>query len=486
MATEHHPIVIVGAGFAGIGMSIKLREEGFEDILVLERADQLGGTWRDNTYPGCACDTASHLYSFSFAPNPDWSRAYAPQPEILSYLRRIAQEHDVERQIRFNSELLEARWDDKRKLWALDTSSGKLTADVLISAIGPFGDPAMPAIPGLESFEGATFHSARWDHDHDLKGERVAVLGTGASAIQAIPEVQPEADRLLVFQRTPAWILPRFDRPIGEGERKLLRRLPAFRKWMRAWIYLAVEGFGSINFIDRRFIHFYQAIARWHLRRQVTDPELREKLTPEYAIGCKRVLVSDNYLPTFMQPNVDLITEPIAEVRERSIVTIDGVEHQIDTIIFGTGFDLPSRQVERVRGRDGRSIAEVYAERPQSYYGVTVNGFPNLFTTLGAFSAAGNQSALYILEAQFAYIVDALRTMRRDGARVIEVRSEVQDKFVTEAEERSRDTVWLTGGCKSYYTTPDGRNSGLWPDWSFKYRRRTRSFDADAYEVEAA
>jgi cation diffusion facilitator CzcD-associated flavoprotein CzcO len=486
MGTEHHPLVIVGAGFAGIGLVAKLREAGFDDLLVLERAGDLGGTWRDNTYPGCACDTASHLYSYSFAPNPDWSRAFAGQPEILEYLRRVAAEHDVERHVRFGCELIEASWDDEQRRWSLQTSTGPLTADVLITATGPFGDPAVPRLPGLDRFEGASFHSARWDHDHDLRGERVAVLGTGASALQFIPEVQQVADQLLVFQRTPAWVLPRYDRPTGSFERKLLRRVPLLRRTLRASLYLIVEGFGSINFIDRRFCRFYESIGRWQLRRQVSDPALRRKLTPDYAIGCKRPVVSDDYLPALTRSNVDVVTEPIVEIRERSIVTGDGQEHPVDTIIHGTGFDVPSRQAERVRGRDGRSLADVYAERPQSYLGLVQAGFPNLFTTFGAFSGAGNQSALYMLEGQFAYIVDALRTMRRDGARVLEVRRDVQDAFVREAEERSRETVWVKGGCNSYYTTPDGRNAGLWPSWSFEYRRRTRRFDPDAYQLEAA
>jgi cation diffusion facilitator CzcD-associated flavoprotein CzcO len=485
MSGEHHEIVIVGAGFAGIGLAIKLRDAGFEDVVVLERAEAIGGTWRDNTYPGCSCDTASHLYSFSFAPNPDWSRAYAGQGEILAYLERLARERDVERHVRTGCEVLEAAWDEEARRWALRTSRGPLSADFLVTATGPFGDPVAPEIPGLERFRGACFHSARWDHDHEFGGERVAVIGTGASAIQVIPQLQPEVERLLVFQRTPAWILPRFDRGMSERERAALRRHPAVRKALRGWIYLLVEGFGSINFVDRRFVHLYQGIARWHLRRAVRDPELRRRLTPSYAIGCKRVLVSDDYLPTFNRSNVELISDPIAEVRPDSIVVADGTEHRVDAIVLGTGFEVPTRQLQRIRGRDGRTSAELYAERPRSYLGVAVAGFPNLFTTLGVFSAAGNQSALYMLESQFAYIVDALRAVRGAGAGVIEVRPEVQERFVREAEERSRDTVWLTGGCRSYYTTPDGRNSGLWPGWSFEYRRRTRRFDPSAYRLAA-
>ena len=483
---EHLPIAIIGAGFAGIGLAIKLREAGIHDFTILERASELGGTWRDNTYPGCACDVASCLYSYSFAPNPDWSRAFSNQPEILAYLRGVAAEHDVERDIRYDIELLEARWDDEAALWRLRTSRGDLTTSMLVPAMGPFGDPVTPDIPGIDRFAGAKFHSLRWNHDHDLAGERVAVIGTGASAVQFIPEIQPEVGRLLVFQRTPPWIMPRFDRPTRAVERKLMRRFPGLQKAIRGITYALVESLGLVIFVDRRFSAGFHRVGRWQLKRQVPDPELRAKLTPDYTIGCKRAILSDAYLPSLTRANVDVITDDIAEVREHAVVTADGVEHEVDTIVFGTGFDVPPRGADRVIGRDGRSVIDVYDERPRSYNGTCLVGFPNLFTFFGPFGAAGNQSALYMLESQMAYIVDAARTMRARGARTVEVRPEVQEAFVAEAEERSRDTVWLQGGCRSYYQTPDGRNAGLWPNWSFRYRRRTRRFDAEAYVLEAA
>jgi cation diffusion facilitator CzcD-associated flavoprotein CzcO len=484
--SEHLPLAVVGAGFAGIGLSIKLREAGIEDFTILERASELGGTWRDNTYPGCACDVASWLYSYSFAPNPDWSRAFSRQAEILDYLRAVAAEHDFDRNVRYDTELLEARWDDEAAHWILRTSKGELTADVFVPATGPFGDAVLPDIPGLDRFQGAKFHSLQWDHGHELEGERVAVIGTGASAVQFVPEIQPRVGRLLLFQRTPPWIMPRFDRRTLPFERGVMRRLPAVYRAMRGTLYLLIEGLGLVIFVDRRLARPYEAIGRWQLRRQVPDPELRRKLTPDYTIGCKRAILSDAYLPSLTRPNVDVITDAIAEVREHAVVTADGTEHEVDTIIFGTGFDVPSRQAERVRGRDGRSVAEIYDERPQSYNGTCLAGFPNMFMFFGPFSAAGNQSALYMLESQMAYIVDAVRVMRERGARRVEVRPEVQEAFVTEAEARSVDTVWLRGGCRSYYQTPDGRNAGLWPNWSFRYRRRTRRFDAEAFVVEPA
>jgi len=478
--------VIIGAGFAGVGLAIRLQQAGIDDFTILERADSIGGTWRENTYPGCACDVASHLYSFSFAPNPDWSRAYSRQPEILDYVRAVATEHGVERHVVFNTEVHEERWDDDARRWRLTTNRGEITTDVLVTATGPFGAPVLPDVPGLDRFQGPSFHSLNWDHDHDLAGERVAVIGTGASAVQFIPAIQPEVGRLLVFQRTPPWILPRFDRRTSDLERAAMRRLPLLRRALRGALYTMVEGLGLVIFVDQRFARPIEAVGRWQLRRQVPDRALRRSLTPDYTIGCKRAILSDDYLPALTRHNVDVVTDRITEVREHSVVTADGTEHPVDTIIFGTGFDVPTRQIEHIYGRGGRTVGEVYHERPQSYLGTVMAGFPNLFFFLGPFGAAGNQSALFMLESQMAYIVDAVRTMRERGAHTVEVRPEAQEAFTAAAEERSRDTVWLTGGCRSYYQTPDGRNAGLWPGWSLDFRRRTRRFDPGPYELEAA
>jgi cation diffusion facilitator CzcD-associated flavoprotein CzcO len=483
---EHLPVAIVGAGFAGLALAVRLREAGIDDFALLERADSVGGVWRDNTYPGCACDVPSALYSLSFAPNPDWSRAYAAQPEILAYARGIARERDVVRRVRFGTDLLEARWDDPARLWRLRTSTGELTAGVLVSATGPFGEPVIPNIPGREDFAGTTFHSARWNHDHDLRGERVAVIGTGASAAQFIPAIQPDVERLVVFQRTPPWIMPRLDRRSPAWQRALFRAMPQTQSAMRGGLFAAFEGLGLVAFVDQRFRHLYEAIGRWQLRRQVPDPALRARLTPDYMIGCKRAILTDAYLPALTRPNVEVVTEGIASLSERGVVTGDGTEHEVDTIIWGTGFDAPSRRAAVIHGRDGRSVIDLYDERPQSYLGTTLAGFPNLFVVLGPYSAAGNQSALYMIENQVRYIVDAVRTMRRRGIAVAEVRTGAQEAFLAEVEERSRNTVWVNGGCRSYYQTPDGRNAGLWPNWSFRYARRTRRFDADAYELTPA
>lgn len=484
-STEHRHIVIVGAGFSGIGLAIKLRESGFDDLVILERADDLGGTWRANTYPGCACDVPSHLYSYSFAQNPNWSRTYGKQAEILDYLRTVAAEFDVVRHIRYRTELVDARWDESRSLWRIETDRGRLTADFLISATGLFAEAKYPDLPGLDTFAGKAFHSLHWDHDYDLTGKRVAVIGTGASAVQFVPEIQPRVAELVVFQRSAPWIVPRMDRRTLGLERRLLRQFPVAGKAIRGSWFLAIESFGLVGFVDKRFRHPFELLGRLQLLRQVRDPRLRRLLTPDYMIGCKRAIFSDAYLPALDRPNVEVVTDGIAEVRPHSIVTRRGVEHPMDAIIYGTGFSSLPSAFERFVGREGRSVADLYREQPQSYLGTTLAGFPNFFCTLGPFGAAGNQSAIFMIESQIAYIVDALTTVRTRAARRLEVKPRFQRAFLAEMERRSTSTVWVTGGCISYYQTPDGRNAGLYPNWSFEYRNRTRRFDTEAYELSA-
>ncbi|MEB3022842.1 flavin-containing monooxygenase [[Mycobacterium] crassicus] len=481
---EHHELVIIGAGFGGIALATKLHDAGIEDFVILERAGDLGGTWRDNTYPGCACDVPSHLYSLSFAPNPDWSRTYGTQPEILAYLHRVAEDNDIVRHIAYNTELVEANWDEDARHWVLNTNTGVLTATVLISATGVYGEAKYPDIPGVENFAGTAFHSLHWDHDHDLTGERVAVLGTGASAVQIIPEIAPKVLRLKVFQRSAPWIVPRMDRHTSAAERALLRRFPLIGRIIRSFYYAGIESFGLVGFVNRRFRHPFELLGKFQLRRQVRDKGLRKTLTPDYMIGCKRAIFADDYLPALTRDNVDVIATGIEEIRAGSIVTRDGVEHPVDTIIYATGFIVPPAVYERIRSTGGHSYSELYAKRPQSYLGVAIAGFPNFFATLAPFGAVGNQSAIYMIEAQSRYIVDAITTMRRSAVTRVEVRSEVQEAFLDDMNTRSQKTVWLTGGCaSSYYHTEDGRNAGLYPGWSFEYAARTSRFDRDAYEL---
>lgn len=481
-----HEIAILGAGFAGIGLAIRLRQQGIEDFVVLERAADVGGTWRDNTYPGCQCDIPSHLYSFSFAPNPDWSRLFPTQPEIWEYLRDCAARFGVMGHVRFGCEVDGARWDGDAGLWRIETARGPLTARVLALGQGGLSEPALPPIPGIDRFEGTIFHSARWDHDHDLRGERVAVIGTGASAIQFIPYIQPLVDRLTLFQRTPPWVMPHPDRPVRAWERRLFSRLPFTQKLLRAGIYAFFES-RVLPFTKRPdLMKMGERIALRHMRAQIPDdPELRRRLTPRYRMGCKRVLMSNTYYRALAQPNADVVTEPIAEIRERSIVTTGGAEHDVDTIVLATGFhvtDLP--MAAWVRGRDGRTMAEVFAGSPQAYLGTTVAGFPNLFLLTGPNTGLGHNSIVYMLESQFNYVLGALRAMRARGADVLEVLPEAQQRFNAEIQRRMTGTVWTTGGCASWYIDRNGRNTTLWPGWTWEYRRRTRRFDPAPYRLE--
>jgi cation diffusion facilitator CzcD-associated flavoprotein CzcO len=481
--TQHTRIAIVGTGFAGLGMAIRLRQEGERDFVLLERADDIGGTWRDNTYPGCRCDVPSHLYSFSFAPNPNWSSTFSPQSEILDYLKDCAERHGVLPHVRFETELESASWDDEDGLWRIETSQGPLTAEILISGQGPLSDPSLPEVPGIDSFEGTAFHSAQWDHDHDLTGERVAVVGTGASAIQFVPEIQPKVSSLHVFQRTAPWVIPHRNRPLRRWERAIYRLFPPAQLAMRAAIYWARESF-VLQFRHRAVGRLLERIPMMHMRKQIRDPELREKLTPGYSIGCKRILPTNEWYPALAQPNVEVITEGITEIRPHSVVAADGSEREVDTIIFGTGFHVTDVPIaDRIEGRDGRTLAETWQGSMQAYKGTTVAGFPNLFFLVGPNTGLGHTSIVFMIESQIAYVLDALRAMRRRGAEVLEVRREVQAAYNAELDRMTEGTVWVTGGCTSYYIDRNGHNSALWPTYTWPFRRRLREFDAAAYSL---
>lgn len=480
---EHQSIVIIGAGFGGIGLGARLHAAGIDDYLIIERTSDLGGTWSRNTYPGAACDVPSALYCYSFAPNPNWSTKYAQQEEILEYLRTVSDDYDVTRHMRFDTEVTGAAFDEEQNLWRISTDKGDLTASFLVTAVGAFTDAATPAIPGLESFSGTAFHTLHWNHDHDLAGRRVAVIGTGATAVQVIPQIAPIAQSTTVFQRTPPWIVPRMDHRTGPVARRLFRSLPITQRAVRAGWYTAIESFGLPGFVNTVFRHPFEALGRLQLARQVADPELRRTLTPDYMIGCKRAIFSDTYYPALCRADVEVVTDAIESIGERSVRTADGREHEVDTIILATGFTATPRVNDGIKGLDGRSLNDVYQERPQSYLGVTAVGFPNLFTVLGRFGAAGNQSAIFMVEGQFDYIVDAVGVLRSSRIRRFDVRPEVQQEFVTEMHARSHNGTWLNGGCSSYYTDAKGENSGLYPGWSFDYRRRTKQFDPAAYEL---
>jgi len=482
-ATEHVHVVIVGTGFSGLGMAIRLKQQGRDDFVVLERAADVGGTWRDNTYPGCACDVPSHLYSFSFAQNPNWSRAFSPQGEIWDYLRNCANHYGIMPHIRWNSALHEARWDEGERRWHITTAQGQLTADVLIAGQGPLSEPSLPAIPGIEQFAGKLFHSAQWDHAHDLRGERVAVIGTGASAIQFVPRIQPVVGQLTLLMRTPPWIMPRMDHAVAPWRQALFRAAPFTQRLVRGTIY-AQREIGALAMVYRpKMLHSVEKQSLKHLAAQVPDPVLRAKLTPKYRMGCKRILLSDDFYPAVSQPNVEVATTGIREVRAHSIITQDGQEHEVDTIICATGFHVTDMPIAgQICGRDGRSLADAWRDGPQAYYGATVAGFPNLFLLIGPNTGLGHTSMVYMIESQISYVLDALRTMDRQGVQAVEVRATSQKAFNAEVQRRMAGTVW-TSGCASWYLDAQGHNTTLWPGFTFEFRRRTRRFDAGSYEL---
>ncbi len=476
---------MVGSGFAGLGAAIALARSGERDVVVLERADDVGGTWRENTYPGCACDVPSVLYSFSFAPNRSWTRSFSPQPEIQAYLQKVAREYGVVPYLRTSCTMLDAQWDDSALVWRLRTSRGDLTAQALVAATGPLNEPALPRIRGLDRFQGELFHSAEWNHDYDLTGKRVAVIGTGASAVQFIPHVAREAARLTVFQRTAPWVMPRPDRTLTRVERRAYRSVPALQKLARAGVWASRE-LSVIGFRNPGIMPLAERIASRHLRRQVPDPELRAKLTPHFRMGCKRVLLSNDYYPALTQRHVDLSTDPIAEVTASSVMSADGTEREVDCIILGTGFHVTDVPLARqVRNAAGVTLEEHWEGSPQAHLGMMVDGYPNLFLMVGPNTGLGHTSILLMIEAQASYIAEAVTTMRRRDLAAVEVRREVLDRYNAALAQKLEGTVWTSGGCSSWYVDATGRVSTLWPTFTLPYMRSAQHFDPSTCHLTA-
>jgi cation diffusion facilitator CzcD-associated flavoprotein CzcO len=475
-------IAIIGAGFGGLGAAIRLQQAGFTDLLVFDAGDDVGGTWRDNTYPGCACDVPSHLYSFSFAPNPDWSDTFSGQQEIWDYLRACVDRFGIRGKLRLRHEVTEAAWDDAAQRWRIATSQGAYTARVLICAAGPLSDPAIPDIPGIGDFAGTVFHSARWRHDHDLTGRQVAVIGTGASAIQFVPQIQPKVERLALFQRTPAWILPRRSRRITRFERAVFRHVPGAQKAVRTGLYWLRDGMG-VGFLHPAVNRLASRVSLGLLRKQVPDPELRRKLTPRYAMGCKRVLISNDFWPAVMKSNVDVVTSPITQVVPDGVVTADGAHHPADTLILGTGFHVTDSPVmHHIRGRGGRTLGQAWTPSMYAYRGTTVPDFPNLFFLLGPNTGLGHTSVVLMIEAQLKLVVSALRHMRSRKITALEPTRKAQQDWTTTIDEKMHGTVWQTG-CQSWYLDATGRNTTIWPGFATSFRLRMRHFQPDDYTV---
>ncbi|HTU80646.1 MAG TPA: NAD(P)/FAD-dependent oxidoreductase [Candidatus Acidoferrales bacterium] len=474
-------IAVVGAGFAGTGLAMQLLRRGYKDFLLLERAADVGGIWRDNLYPGCACDIPSMLYSFSFAPSRDWTRRFPSRDEIWEYLRARAREPELRSRLRLQAELREARFDDEDCSWQLKLADGStLRTRFLVLATGALNRPKWPEIAGLECFTGARVHSSAWTERLEVRDRDVAVVGTGASAVQIVPEVARLARRLTVYQRTPAWVMPRGDRPVSALRRGARRWIPGFAAFERTAVYWSLEAraYGFVTNPDANALAERFALA--HLRRQVADPELVRRLTPAYRLGCKRVLLSDDFYPALCRENVELVTDPIDRVRERSIVSA-GVERRADAIVCATGFTAtePLAGV-RVAGSRGRELAEAWSSGMHAYLGSSVAGFPNLFFIVGPNTGLGHNSMVLMMEAQYRYVLSALDAVHRRSARAIDVDAGVQSRFNAELQRRMDRTVWKTG-CGSWYLDASGKNTTLWPGFSFAFAAATRHVHEDRY-----
>jgi cation diffusion facilitator CzcD-associated flavoprotein CzcO len=485
--TRHVHTFVIGAGFGGLCMAIKLQQAGERDFLVAERGDDVGGTWRDNSYPGAACDVPSQLYSFSFAPNHDWSRSFSPQPEIQAYIQRVAEESRVLDRFVFETTVEEARWDDDEARWHIRTSgpggSREHTSDVLVSAAGALSDPKLPDIDGIDSFQGEIFHSAQWDHDYDLTGKRVAVIGTGASAIQIVPEVAKQVAHLDVYQRTAPYVIPRMDRAYTGLERFAFKHVPGFQRMYRTGVYFSREMLVPSFVVDPRLAMPAKRAALANISRGIKDPELRERVTPTFEIGCKRILISNDWYPALAQDNVDLVTDGISKITPTAVVTKDGTEREIDVLIVATGFhttDLPI--ASRIHGRGGESLADHFKQvGMQAYKGATVHGFPNMFFIVGPNTGLGHSSMVFMIESQVAYAVDAVTAMRRQGVVAVEPTEQAQQEWNEDLQTRMKRTVWSTGGCSSWYLDEHGRNVTLWPRTTYKFRQLTARFDTESY-----
>lgn len=475
-------VIIVGSGFAGLGAAIKLREAGIDDFIVLEKADELGGVWRENTYPGCACDVPSALYSYSFAPNPNWSRVFAEQAEIKAYLQQVAAQYQVLPHLRMQQEMLAAHWDNQHNYWRISTQTQQYQARFVIMACGPMHEPVYPKIKGIDDFKGTIFHSARWQHDYDLAGKRVAVIGTGASAIQFVPKIQPKVAKLVLFQRTPQWILPKMDSSLSPLMQQLFKRLPASQLAMRGTVFSIFEALNG-GMHHPQVMKQFQRLALFNLHKTVKDPVLRQKLTPNFIIGCKRVLQSNEWYPAIIQKNVQIVFEGVKEIRAQSIVGDDGIEHQVDAIILGTGFEISAPPIaQRVYGRSGKNMAEMWQGSPEGYMGTMVAGCPNGFLMFGP-NLAVSSSAFLIIEAQVTYIVDALKQAQQQNIKVIQVDPARQAQFNHKVQAALQNTVWNKGGCQSYFIDVNGRNSTLWPWSTLEMRKQLSHFNMNEYLV---
>jgi cation diffusion facilitator CzcD-associated flavoprotein CzcO len=475
-------VAIIGAGFGGLGMAIQLKRAGIDSFTILEKADRVGGTWRDNTYPGAACDSPAFAYCYSFEQKTDWSRKWAPQPEILGYIEHCVRKYDVLRHIRFGAEVASARFDEDAAVWRVRTTAGEtIEAEVLVSAVGQLNRPAYPDIPGVDRFRGVAFHSARWRHDCHLRDKTVAVIGNAASAIQFIPQIAPLARRLHVFQRSANWMIPRNDRAYTEREKRRFARSPRFARLYRWWLWLTYEQRFPVFRGDRFMSAMFRRMAGKSLREIVPDPELQRALVPDYPVGGKRILISDDYYQTLAQDNVEVVTDPIARLSEDGIVTRDGRTRPVDVVIFGTGFQTTTFLVPmRIEGHGGRLLEETWKDGAEAYLGINVAGFPNFFMLYGPNTNLGHNSIIFMLECQVHYVMECLRALRERNLAWLDVRADVMRAYNERLQARLARTVWAKTE-RSWYKRADGRITNNWCSTTAAYWWKTRRVDLGSY-----
>lgn len=476
-------VIIIGTGFGGIGAAVRLKQQGVTALTIFEKAADVGGVWRDNVYPGAACDVPSHLYSFSFEPKPDWSRRYAEQPEIHAYLKHCVSKYGLTPHLRLNTEVASARFDEARALWCVTLFNGEThEAQVLVTATGQLNRPLMPRVKGLEQFKGAQFHSAQWDHSVSLAGKKVAVIGTGASAIQFVPRIAPEAAAVALFQRSPPYVIPKGDHTFSHFAKRLFAALPWLQKLNRAREYLVheIRAIGVVSYPSLTAV--MKPGFRRNLSTAIQDKTLQAQLTPDYPVGCKRIMISNDYYTALARPNVSLVTDAIQEVTAEGIVTADGKQHAADVLIHGTGFAaLDFLAPMQITGLAGKDLNNCWREGAEAYLGITVSGFPNLFMLYGPNTNLGHSSIVYMLESQIAYLLDAVRHLA-SGRKWLDVKPEVQGAFNVRIQQRSKQTVW-DSGCTSWYKTAEGKNTNNWPGYTFEYRRATRRLRPADYQM---
>jgi cation diffusion facilitator CzcD-associated flavoprotein CzcO len=479
----HTRAVIIGTGFSGLGMAIALQKQGV-DFIILEKADDIGGTWRDNSYPGCACDVPSHLYSFSFEPKATWSKLFSPQPEIFDYLKGVTDKYGLRRYIRFDSRATRAHWDETEYRWHVFTDTGQeYVAQFLISGAGALHIPRLPDIDGLAEFQGPAFHSAQWDHDVDLTGKRVAVVGTGASAIQIVPGIIREVAELQLYQRTPPWVVPRPNKPFPRWLKAAFANIPGLRLAVRAGIYWFLEGLWYARTKRPSLLRAVEAVGKWNIRHHIADKDLRRRLMPTYRAGCKRILYSPNYYQAVANPKAKLITDRITRITPTGIVTADGTEHPVDVIVWATGFHvIDSYTYFDIKGPHGEDLVDRWnRDGLAAHRGIAVAGMPNLFFLLGPNTALGHTSVVIMIESQIRYVAQAIAAVDEYGAQALEPSTAAQQRYNDELQSDLAGTVWNTGGCRSWYLDEHGVNRTLWSGMTWQYWQATRSLKPSEY-----